>query len=231
VRKASHCGSKQQQRSPDEITLLLLVHAIYIRGGRNHFFIFRLRSSSKIFKIRVRIGVWQFFIFVNPTPIQTPATIIDPTVIYQCFYLINDHTDSCYCRSWKMTPDPGPDPVRKKEKHRILMESTPAIRIRSHLWYISHVLLFVHQRWHGPAVLQPGPPRANMKLPGLVRLCQTATYFLARTGPWPVIWSRQYLFCRQDGGTFELSNGREEKNYVCMLFISKYSHLYIGQHQ
>jgi len=32
VRKASHCGSKQQQRSPDdEITLLLLVRATYIR--------------------------------------------------------------------------------------------------------------------------------------------------------------------------------------------------------
>jgi len=30
VRKASHCGSKQQQTSPDEITLLLLVRATYI---------------------------------------------------------------------------------------------------------------------------------------------------------------------------------------------------------
>jgi len=30
VRKASHCGSKQQYRSPDEITLLLLVRATYI---------------------------------------------------------------------------------------------------------------------------------------------------------------------------------------------------------
>jgi len=30
VRKSSHCSSKQQQRSPDEITLLLLVRAIYI---------------------------------------------------------------------------------------------------------------------------------------------------------------------------------------------------------
>jgi len=27
VRKASHCGSKQRQSSPDEITLLLLVRA------------------------------------------------------------------------------------------------------------------------------------------------------------------------------------------------------------
>jgi len=30
VRKASHCGSKQQWRSPDEVTLLLLVRATYI---------------------------------------------------------------------------------------------------------------------------------------------------------------------------------------------------------
>jgi len=30
VRKASHCGIKQQCRSPDEITLLLLVRATYI---------------------------------------------------------------------------------------------------------------------------------------------------------------------------------------------------------
>jgi len=30
VHKASHCGSKQQQRSPCEITLLLLVRATYI---------------------------------------------------------------------------------------------------------------------------------------------------------------------------------------------------------
>ena len=30
VRKASHRGSKQQQRSPDKVTLLLLVRATYI---------------------------------------------------------------------------------------------------------------------------------------------------------------------------------------------------------
>jgi len=29
MRKASHCGNKQQQSSPDEITLLLLVRAMY----------------------------------------------------------------------------------------------------------------------------------------------------------------------------------------------------------
>ena len=98
------------------------------------------------FWIQVRL----FFKFENPTPAQTPATIIDPTVIYPCLTFRNDHTDSCYCRNgklllfaksrnWKVTPDPGlvfhriltPGP---KEKRRILPESTPAIRIRSHLW-------------------------------------------------------------------------------------------------
>jgi len=72
----------------------------------------------------------QFFKFYNPTP----AKIINPTLIHPCFYLRNDHTDSC--RSWKVTPDSGlvfpkfltPGP---KEKHRILSESTPVIRIRS----------------------------------------------------------------------------------------------------
>ena len=37
--------------------------------------------------------------FENPTLVQTPATIIDPTVIYPCFHFINDHSDSCYCRN------------------------------------------------------------------------------------------------------------------------------------
>jgi len=54
------------------------------------------------FGIRVR----QFFKFENPTPVQTPATIINRTWIYSCFYLRNDHTDSWYCRNWKVTPDP-----------------------------------------------------------------------------------------------------------------------------
>ena len=84
------------------------------------------------------------FKFEKPTPVQTPATIIDPTVIYPCFYL-NDHTDSCYSRNGKVIPDPvpvfhkfltqGPDPG-PNEKDRILPESTPVIRIRPHLWFI-----------------------------------------------------------------------------------------------
>ena len=36
--------------------------------------------------------------FFNPGLDPDPATIIGPTVIYQCFYLITDHADSCYCR-------------------------------------------------------------------------------------------------------------------------------------
>jgi len=58
------------------------------------------------FWIRGRIRL--FFKFENPTPVQTPATPIDPTVIYPCFYLRNDRTDSCYCRNGKVTPHPGP---------------------------------------------------------------------------------------------------------------------------
>ena len=79
------------------------------------------------FWIRVRL----FFKFENPTHVETPATIIDPTVIYPCFNLRNNRTDSCYCRNGKMTPDSGlvfhkvltPDPS-PKEKRGILPEST-----------------------------------------------------------------------------------------------------------
>jgi len=61
------------------------------------------------------------------------------------FYLRNDHTNSCYCRNTKVIPDPvfhtfltpGPGPV-PKEKCRILLESTPAFRIRSHLCCKNH---------------------------------------------------------------------------------------------
>ena len=56
----------------------------------------------------IRVRVWQFFKFENLTPVQTPATVIDPTKIYPCFYLRNDHRDSCYCRNWKVTADPDP---------------------------------------------------------------------------------------------------------------------------
>jgi len=49
--------------------------------------------------------VKKFYKFENPTPAETPATINEPTVIYPCVYLRNDHTDSCYR---KVTPVPGP---------------------------------------------------------------------------------------------------------------------------
>ena len=92
---------------------------------------------------RRRIWAWQFFKFGNPTLVQTPATIINPTLIYPCFYLRNDHTDPCFCLNWKGTPgpcpvfpkvlSPGPD-SGPKEKRRILPESTPVFRIRYHIW-------------------------------------------------------------------------------------------------
>jgi len=86
------------------------------------------------------ILVQQFFKFENPTPVQTPATIINPTVIYPCFYLRNDCTNSCCCRNGKVNPGPvfhkfstpGPD-SGPKGKRRILPVSTPVDRIRSHL--------------------------------------------------------------------------------------------------
>jgi len=56
--------------------------------------------------------------FLNPGPViiqiwesdscSDSATIIDPTVIYPCFYLRNCNADSCYYRNGKVTPDPGP---------------------------------------------------------------------------------------------------------------------------
>jgi len=85
----------------------------------------------------------QFFKFENPTPVQTPTTIIGANVIHPCFYLRYYRTDSCYCQNWKvtlirvrifpkfLTPDRGP-----KEKRRIMPESTPEIRIRCYLCYL-----------------------------------------------------------------------------------------------
>jgi len=56
-------------------------------------------SAFKTFEFGYGSGSGNFFKFENPTPVQTPAIIIDPTVIYPCFYLRNDHTDCCYCRN------------------------------------------------------------------------------------------------------------------------------------
>ena len=108
------------------------------------------RSQSRTSRCRSRLGFYDNVsvssrilsqvsvseVTVSATSLS--ATIVDPTVIYPRFYLRNDHTDSCYCRNWKVTPGPvflkfltrGP-----KEKFRILPESTPVVRIRSHLCY------------------------------------------------------------------------------------------------
>jgi len=107
------------------------------------------------FWIWVGIRVRLFFKFVNPTPVLTAATIIHPTLIYTWFYLRNDRTDSCYCRNGKvthgpffykfLTSDPGP-----KEKRKILPESTPVLRIQSHLCH-------AHQRCSGSDFFCPTP--------------------------------------------------------------------------
>jgi len=93
--------------SSPEIRILYTSATLASRGCPSHFFRLRLRSCSQNFLIRVLTQVRLFFKFGNPTPVQIPATIIDPTVIYSCFYLRNDCTDSCYCRNEKVTPAPA----------------------------------------------------------------------------------------------------------------------------
>jgi len=82
-----------------------------------------VRFLFQNFWIRVRVRL--LFKFKNLAPVRTPATIINPTLIYPCFYLRNDDTDPCFCPNWKLTPDPGPE-----EKRRILPESPPVNRTR-----------------------------------------------------------------------------------------------------
>jgi len=79
------------------------------------------------FGIRARIR--HFFKFENPTPVQTPAAIIDPTLIYPCFYLRNDHTDFCHCRKWKMTP------VRFFTNFSLRIREKNKESCRSRLWH------------------------------------------------------------------------------------------------
>ena len=67
--------------------------------------IFSDSDSAPVPKFLNPDPVREFFKFEKPSPVHTPATI-DPTEIYPCFYLRNDHTDSCYCWNWKVTPDP-----------------------------------------------------------------------------------------------------------------------------
>ena len=87
---------------------------VAIRGDRSHFF---RPDSAPVPKFLN--PVQQVFKFENPTPVQAPATIMYPTQIYPCIYLRNDYTDSCCCRSSKVTPGlvyhkflaSNPDPV------------------------------------------------------------------------------------------------------------------------
>jgi len=89
--------------------------------------------------------------FLNPGPDPGPAifqisesdSCLDSGYNYQSnrnlpMFLLKKCPHSCYCRNWKVAPDPGlvfakfltPGP---KEKRRILPESTPVLRIESHL--------------------------------------------------------------------------------------------------
>ena len=88
-----------------------------------------------------------FFKFGNPTPIQTPATVIDPAVIYQCFYR-NAHTDPYNCPNWEVTSVRVRFflnfllRVRKKKAESCRSQesdSTPALRIRSRVCHIPGV--------------------------------------------------------------------------------------------
>jgi len=89
--------------------------------------------------------------FDIPTPVQTPATIIDSAVIYPCCYLWNDHTDTCYCRNWKVTsirvrffPNFWLQ-VRVRKKNAESCRSR--LRIRSHLCYSLIQEFRMDQRW------------------------------------------------------------------------------------
>jgi len=111
------------------------------------------------FWIRVR----QFFKYENSTPVQTPATIIDPTVICPWFYFRDDRTDPCYCRNRKLIPDPGlvfhkfltsgPD-LGPKGKRRILPESTLALRPRCQAKFLTSVKFLTYYCFSGILLLR-----------------------------------------------------------------------------
>ena len=71
------------------------------------------------------LGVESFQIWESG-PVRTAVSIVDPTEIYPCFPIRNDHADSCCCCwNWKVSPDPGsffhkflnpdPDPGQTKK--------------------------------------------------------------------------------------------------------------------
>ena len=89
-----------------------------------------------------------FFKFENPTPVQTPATIIDPTEINPCFYLRNNHTGSCFCPKGKVTLGPvfhkfftpGPEEKGKTRQSRLrISRSGPRSGIQGR-WPCCHSL-------------------------------------------------------------------------------------------
>jgi len=65
-----------------------------------------LSDSTPLLFQNILIWILKFFKFENLIPVQTLATIIR-TEIFPCFCLGNDHTESCCCRNWKVTTDPG----------------------------------------------------------------------------------------------------------------------------
>jgi len=75
-------------------------------GGRSHVLDSDSALVPKFFNPGPDRGSAIFLIWESDS-VQTPSAIIDPTVICQCFYLRNDHTDSCYCQNGKVTPVPG----------------------------------------------------------------------------------------------------------------------------
>ena len=66
----------------------------WIRGGRSHFF--RLRSCSKTFESGSVSGNFSNFRIQLLFRLRPPLTQL---AIYPCFYLRNDHADTCCCRN------------------------------------------------------------------------------------------------------------------------------------
>ena len=102
----------------------------------------------------VLVRIRQFFNLENPTPVQSPPAIINPTLVYRCFTsdMTTQNPATVDIEKWHriqvrfpkcFTQGPG-----LKRKRRILPESTPVIRNRSHLCYN-------HKKWpHRHLLLQ-----------------------------------------------------------------------------
>ena len=108
----------------------------WLRGLRQRWpeSLFQTPLLFRNFGIQVR----QFFKFENPTPVQTPVTIINPTLIYPCFYLTNDHTDSVTAEieKWfrirvRFFPNFW---LRIRVRKKNAESCRSRLQIRSHLW-------------------------------------------------------------------------------------------------